>query len=177
VPNSENHKLVLTLHELSSKGLEVSEEASRILSEWKLSTPPQSSPNFAVLLRYLLMSLEKEEDRAKVKELIRHLDSITERRCDGLARHSKPVLLAAGDEFKEDSENKIRSELTSAVDPNLLLDDLARQATQNPNLINSVTDSSILVHIDLAQASKDHPNVLNKIFSKQKHFGNLQVSS
>jgi hypothetical protein len=176
VPDSENQKFVLTLHELVTKGDKLSEETKEILRKWSVSPPGSSNRNYPVLIRHLLMSIEKESGNPeKVKELIRQIDKLSENCYNRLAKYSKPVMFAAGDEFQEDSENRMSSELNSTVDPNLLLSDLVKKVTDAPNFLNSLTETSILVHVDLDKASVHYPDAINAIFGRIPTFANLKV--
>lgn len=175
VPNSENHKLILTLHELNFRGLKVSGEAAEYLRKWKESVPGSSSRNFPILIRHLLLLLEKENSKDKISELIKNIDRITENSFNRLVNYSKPVIFAAGDEFKEDSENKMSSELTSIVDPHLYLEDIAKKVTENPHYLTSLTDTSILYHIDLEKAASKNPESVSNILNRVPNFANLTV--
>jgi hypothetical protein len=176
VPNSENHKMILTIHELNFKGLGVSSEAADYLKKWRESVPSQSSRNFPILIRHLLMTLEKENSKDKVTDLIRSIDRITDNTYKRLVNYSKPVIFAAGEEFKEDSENKMSSELTCKVDQHLYLEDIASKVTENPHYLNSLTDTAILYHIDLEKAAKNQPESVSQILNRIPNFANLTVS-
>lgn len=176
VPNSENHKMILTVHELNFKGLNVSGEAAEYLRKWRESPPGSSNRNFAILIRHLLLLLEKEKGKGAVSQLIKDIDRLTENNYNRLVKYNKPVIFAAGDEFKEDSENKMSSELTAQVDSNLYLSDISKKVTESPQFLNSLTELSILYHVDLDKAAKVNPEAVSNILNRVPNFANFIVS-
>lgn len=177
VPNSDNHNLMLVIHELSLKhGGNLSDQASEVIKLWNEKKPRQGTDQYIALERALLHKIESEKSGSKVKELIQTFDKMTDASLNQLKNYNKPVIFAAGDEFKEDSENKMSTDLTSANCPNIFLKDLIKMVNDQPELINTLVTDSVINHIDLEKLAKKEARVISTTLDRRSNFANLTVS-
>jgi hypothetical protein len=175
VPNSAQHKILLTLHEMNTKVVDLGPESIKFIEEWKKMSPPVGSDAYPIYLRWLLQSLHAETNHAKVKEIIQRIDKIDSRELSRLQSFSKPVIFAAGDEFKEDKENQLKSELTEENAQNLFLKNYLKKIYDDPNELNTSATNLVYYHIDLAKIAKIDPNIVETILSRMTNYANLQV--
>jgi hypothetical protein len=178
VPNSDNHNLMLTIHELSHKqGASLSGEAAEVIKKWLENNPRKGTDQHIALERYLLHKIEAEKNGSKTKELIQTFDKLTDFSMNQLKNYNKPVIFAAGDEFKEDSENKMSTDLSPENCPNVFLKELTKKIYEQPALINSLVTESVIYHIDLEKLAKKEAKIVSTALDKISNFANLIVES
>lgn len=175
VPNSDNHKLVLTMHELNTRGLDLTADVADNVRKWKTGVQSMNDQQKRLVLRQLLQSIDGQTDKANIKTEIQNVDRLTTSKLNELKNYSKPVIFAAGDEFKEDSESKLSSVLSDSVCPDIYIKNLVQKVTDRPDLLNTLANESVLYYLDMEKLAKKDPDAVEKLLNSRTDFVNLKV--
>jgi hypothetical protein len=173
VPNSDSHMLVMTMHELNARGSMIGDEAAEYIAKWKAGSV--SVEQKKLVLRQLLLSIDAQTLPANIKTEIQNIDKLTDQRLNELKGYNKPVIFAAGEEFKEDSENKMSTELSSNACPDIYLAELIKKVNERPEFLKNSANETFLYQIDLEKAAKTNPEAIEQVLSSRTNFANLKV--
>ena len=174
VPNSTPHRLVSAMHALNTVGAVVPADVAQVLKKLFDAPPHRSSSQWTLLVRHLLAQLAESDDRARARELITKIDRIGDNKISSLVDFSKPVIFAAGEEFKEDKELDLESSLTSKNLSRVVLSEFVKLVYQNPAELRSTGASTVIYHLDLVKIGASSSDILEYILGLVDCFANLQ---
>lgn len=176
VPNTASYKYMITLHGLTNQGTTISADAKEIFTKWKKEPQYLTAETKAILMRKLLTDLDQETSASKKKELIQFIDRHHSNQLYNLTSIQKPVTFATGDEFKEDKEDKMPSDISKTpAFASLTIESNQQEIYKNPYLLDEKYSQTILPHLDMKKVAKESPEQADRILKQMDSYASLKV--
>ena len=173
VPSSSEYKLLSTFHELNSKGTKVSNEVQEILKEWRESNRNDPKAH-ATVIRHLLMRISDSMNGQETRSLIQQVDSWSGYVLGSLSNFTKPVIMAAGEEFKEAKELSLPSNLETLSNQKVALDSFVKLLHSNTEEISRIATPEVFYYIDMEIVAKKDPAHFEKILNRSTDYTNYK---
>lgn len=176
VPNTASYKYMVTLHDLTNQGTTISADVKEIFKKWKEEPQYLTAETKAILMRKLLTELDQEGSASKKKEIIQFIDRHHGNQLYNMTSIQKPVTFATGDEFKEDKEDKMPSDISkTAAFASLSVESNQQEIYKHPYLLDEKYSTTILPHLDLKKVAKESADQADRILRQIDSFASLKV--
>lgn len=171
VPESPPARIIGALHSLKVGKSDWEE----VIKEWKMNPPYKGSDAYSVYMRYLLSSLFEAKSASAAKTILQSIDKLDSNLMPSLMAKNKPVMFTGGEEFVEDAENNLPSDLASAKSKKILLKDLLDMVYDNPYDMQNIISDELIYHLDLEKLAKKSIDVAERVLRQLQNYANIKV--
>ena len=183
IPHSQEHLVSLIMHLINTRSLQSHKEMSNVMKEWQTwleRGESLSEDKKQLVTRNLLSLLDASQSEKEGKELLEKLDRVQLKTVSQLQRYTKPVILAGGEEFKDEKDLNLFSSISNTIPQfnKLFLSKYLEYCYANPTEIQSRASEHFYYHLDMYKLAKCKGGweVADWIFNRSSNFANFKVS-